>query len=31
VYDKLVANHPDLFAGLPPLPTKVEDCKGKLD
>lgn len=31
VYDKLVTNHPDLFAGLPPLPTKVEDCKGKLD
>lgn len=31
VYERIVAKHPDLFAGLPPLPTKVEDCKGQLD
>ena len=31
VYEKVLAKHPDLFAGLPPLPTRLEDCKGKLD
>jgi NitT/TauT family transport system substrate-binding protein len=31
VYEKLLAKHPELFADLPPLPTKIEDCKGKLD
>ena len=31
VYEKVLAKHPDLFAGLPPLPIRIEDCKGKLD
>ena len=30
VYDRVLAKHPEYFAGLPPLPTKVEDCKGPL-
>ena len=30
VYDRVLAKHPALFAGLPPLPTKIEDCKGPL-
>ena len=31
VYEKVLAKHPALFAGLPPLPAKIEDCKGRLD
>ena len=31
VYEKVLAKHPALFAGLPPLPARIEDCKGKLD
>ncbi len=31
VYEKILAKHADLFAGLPPLPAKIDDCKGKLD
>ena len=30
VLDRVIAKHPELFAGLPALPTKVEDCKGAL-
>ena len=30
VYDRVLAKHPEYFAGLPPLPTKIEDCKGPL-
>ncbi|MDB5401409.1 MAG: nitrate/sulfonate/bicarbonate transporter ATPase [Rhodopila sp.] len=30
-YDYVTAKHPELFEGLPPLPTQLEDCKGKLD
>ena len=30
-YDVVIRKHPDLFAGLPPLPAKLEDCKGVLD
>jgi NitT/TauT family transport system substrate-binding protein len=30
-YDHVIARHPELFEGLPPLPTRLEDCKGKLD
>lgn len=30
-YDRVVKARPDLFEGLPPLPTKLEDCKGRLD
>ena len=31
IYEKVLAKHADLFAGLPPLPATIEDCKGKLD
>ncbi len=31
IYDKIVAKHADLFAGLPPLPKNIEDCKGPLE
>ena len=31
IYEKVLAKHPDLFAGLPTLPAKAEDCKGQLD
>ena len=31
IYEKVMAKHADLFAGLPPLPAKIDDCKGKLD
>lgn len=30
VYDRVMAKHPEYFAGLPPLPTRLEDCKGPL-
>jgi ABC-type nitrate/sulfonate/bicarbonate transport system substrate-binding protein len=30
-YRRLTAAHPELFDGLPPLPDKIEDCKGALD
>lgn len=30
VLDRVLAKHPEFFAGLPPLPTRVEDCKGQL-
>lgn len=30
-YQAVQAKHPGLFADLPPLPTRIEDCKGKLD
>jgi ABC-type nitrate/sulfonate/bicarbonate transport system substrate-binding protein len=30
-YKAVTAKHPELFAGLPPLPDKIEDCKGQLD
>ncbi len=30
VYERVLAKHPAYFAGLPPLPTKIEDCKGML-
>jgi ABC-type nitrate/sulfonate/bicarbonate transport system substrate-binding protein len=30
-YRRLTEKHPDLFSGLPPMPDRVEDCKGKLD
>jgi NitT/TauT family transport system substrate-binding protein len=30
-YDHVMATHPELFEGLPPLPTRLEDCKGRLD
>ena len=30
IYERVLAKHPDYFAGLPPLPTKIEDCKGQL-
>jgi ABC-type nitrate/sulfonate/bicarbonate transport system substrate-binding protein len=30
-YDHVISTHPELFEGLPPLPTRLEDCKGKLD
>jgi len=31
IYQDVIATHADLFADLPPLPAKVEDCKGRLD
>jgi ABC-type nitrate/sulfonate/bicarbonate transport system substrate-binding protein len=31
VYERIIAKHAELFAGLPPLPTKIEDCKGQLE
>ena len=31
VYDRLIVKHPELFAGLAPIPTRLEDCKGMLD
>ena len=30
-YERVKAKRPDLFEGLPPLPTRLEDCKGALD
>ena len=30
VYEAVLAKHPEYFTGLPPLPTRVEDCKGAL-
>ena len=30
IYERVLAKHPDYFKGLPPLPTKIEDCKGQL-
>jgi NitT/TauT family transport system substrate-binding protein len=30
VYDRVLAKHPEYFTGLPPLPTRIEDCKGQL-
>lgn len=30
-YQKVLAKHPELFADLPPLPSRIEDCKGPLD
>lgn len=30
-YDKVIAKHPELFPVSPPLPTRIEDCKGQLD
>ncbi len=30
VYEAVLAKHPEFFKGLPPLPTRVEDCKGAL-
>lgn len=31
VYDRILAKHADLFDGLPPLPARIEDCKGPLE
>ena len=31
VYDRLIAKHPELYEGLPPMPTRLEDCKGTLE
>lgn len=31
VYDRLIAKHPELFAGLPPIPVRLEECRGTLD
>ena len=30
-YDHLIATHKELFEDLPPMPTRLEDCKGALD
>jgi NitT/TauT family transport system substrate-binding protein len=30
VLKRVMEKHPQLFSDLPPLPTKLEDCKGKL-
>ncbi len=31
IYQKILSGHSDLFADLPPLPAKIEDCQGQLD
>jgi len=31
VYDRIITTRPELFEGLPPLPTRMEDCKGQLE
>jgi NitT/TauT family transport system substrate-binding protein len=30
-YQRLTTKHPELLEGLPPMPDRIEDCKGKLD
>ena len=30
VLDRVATTHPELFSDLPPLPQRLEDCKGKL-
>ena len=30
VFDRVLAKPPEFFTGLPPLPTRIDDCKGPL-
>jgi hypothetical protein len=30
-YRAITTKHPELFTDLPPMPTRLEDCKGQLD